>query len=393
MRNKKTVKNIVKDALILILILICVGEGMLLKTFAFNAGNGLASNFKMMQIKRAIDKYYLYDVDEEQMQEYIYKGMVAGLKENYSCYYTKEEYTALKEETQGVFSGIGAVLQQDADGYISVVRTIKGSPAEEAGLKTGDILEKVDDYEVGATDELSSVVTKIKGPEGTSVTLNFIRDKKSKTFTITRKQVESPTVEFEMLKGKVGYVQINEFDEVTVNQFDKALEALREQGMEKMVLDLRNNPGGLLSAAVSISDKILPTGLIVSTKTKDGTKEEFQAISDDELGVPLVVLINEYSASASEIVTGAIQDYGYGTIVGTTSFGKGIVQNIMAMGDGSALKLTISDYYTPKGRSIHKKGIKPDVEVKLDKNLQKKVKIEKDEDNQLQRAIEELNKK
>ncbi len=392
MKKKKNVKNIVKDALIVILVLICVAEGVLLKSFVFNGSLGATSAFKMQIIRRAIDKYYLYDVDETKLREYTYKGFVAGLEEDYSCYYTKEEYASLQEDTEGVFSGIGAVLQQDKDGYISVVRTIKGSPAEEAKLRTGDILVKVDDEELSLDDDLSTVVTKVKGKEGTTVRVTFVRDGKKKEYTITRRQIESPTVEYEMLADKVGYIQITQFDEITVSQFNQAVDALKADGMEKMVLDLRDNPGGLLNAVVSIADKILPTGLIVYTQDKYGNKEELNASSEDELGVPLAVLINGNSASASEILAGAIQDYEYGTLVGTKSFGKGIVQNVMGLGDGSALKLTIADYYTPKGRNIHKKGIEPDVEVKLDQDLLKKATIEKDEDNQLQEAIKILKK-
>ncbi|MCQ2491946.1 MAG: S41 family peptidase [Lachnospiraceae bacterium] len=387
MKKKKNVRNIVKDAIIVILVLICVGEGVLLKSFVFNGKPGTVNSFKLQIIQKAIDQYYLYDVDEEKLTEYAYKGYVAGLGDPYSTYYTKEEYQKIREEDKGVFSGIGAVLQQDSDGNISVVRTMKGSPAEEAKLHPGDILVKVDGQKLTKKEDISTVVSKVKGKEGTTVKLAFMRGKKVKEYTLTRRQIESSTVEYEMLDDKVGYIRITEFDEITVTQFSKAVDELKAEGMERMILDLRNNPGGLLLSAVSIADKILPKGLVVYTQDKYGKKEEFNASSDDELGVPLAVLVNARTGSASEVLSGAIQDYGYGTLVGETTFGKGIVQTTMNLGDGSALKLTITDYYTPKGRNIHDKGIKPDVEIELDENLLKKVTIEKNEDNQLKKAI------
>lgn len=387
-------KNIVKDAIILVLLLTCIGEGVVIGTGAFGASDGIASTRKLQQIKGAIDKYYLEDVDDEKLEEYTYKGLVAGLNDPYSTYYTKEEYEEVSESNSGVFSGIGAVIQQDADtGECKVVRTISDSPAQKAGVKAGDVIYKIDGKEVSASDDLSNVVSKVKGKEGTKVKITFLRDQKEKTFTITRKKIETPTVESEMLDNKVGYIQITQFEEVTVQQFQDALNHLEQNGMKKLVIDLRDNPGGLLTSVVQISDMILPKGTIVYTKDKNGKKEEYNATTDEKVDVPIAVLVNGNSASASEILAGAIQDYGAGTLVGTTTFGKGIVQNIMKMSDGSALKLTISKYYTPKGRNIHKKGIKPDVEVKLKESLQNKSEISKEEDNQLQKAISVLKDK
>lgn len=389
--KKKSMKGMIKNIVIILLVLICIIEGAVLKVFVFDGSDGVASTAKLKEIKALIDRYYLEDVDEDQLEAYTYKGLLAGLGDPYSTYYTKEEYEDLTESMEGVFSGIGAVLQQDADdGTIKVVRVIKDSPAEEAGVKANDILYKIEGKEISSDEDLSEVVSRVKGKEGTNVNLTFLRNEEEIDFTITRKQIENPTVEYEMLDQSIGYIQITEFEEVTVDQFENAMEELEKDGMEKLVLDLRDNPGGLLSSVVSIADQFIGEGMIVYTEDKNGNREEYTADSKESFDQPLAVLINGNSASASEILAGAIQDYKIGTLVGTTSFGKGIVQSTIKFPDGSALKLTISSYYTPEGRNIHEKGIDPDVEVELDESLEDQSSIKKSEDNQLQKAIEVL---
>jgi carboxyl-terminal processing protease len=384
-------KNIIKNVCILLLLLICIVEATVIKVTIFGGESGVASLSKLQEIRTLIDRYYLEDVDDDELEAYTYKGLVAGLGDPYSAYYTKEEYEEVVESNQGIFSGIGAVLQKDTDtGAVQVVRTIKGGPAEKAGVKSGDILYKIEGEEISSDEDLSSVVSKVKGEEGTTVKLTFLRDGKEMDYDIKRKRIETPTVEYEMLADSIGYIQITEFDEITVDQFEEAMTALKNKGMKKLVIDLRDNPGGLLTSVVQIADMILPKGMIVYTEDKNGKKEEYKATSEESFDQPIAVLINENSASASEILAGAIQDYKAGTLVGTTSYGKGIVQNIMKLSDGSALKLTISSYYTPNGRNIHKKGIDPDVEVELDESLKDKSEIEKEEDNQLQQAIKVL---
>jgi carboxyl-terminal processing protease len=384
-------KNIIKNIGILLLLLICVVEGAIIKVAVFGGKSGIADTAKLQEIKTMIDRYYLDDVDDDELEAYTYKGLVAGLGDPYSAYYTKEEYDQVEESNEGVFSGIGAVLQQDADtGAVKVVRTIKGGPAEEAGIKSDDILYKIEGEEISSDEDLNSIVSKVKGKEGTTVNLTFLRDNKEMDYTLKRKQIESPTVEYEMLDQSIGYIQITEFDEITVSQFEAAMTALQNKGMQKLVIDLRDNPGGLLTSVVKIADMILPKGMIVYTEDKNGKKEEYKATSEECFDHPIAVLINENSASASEILAGAIQDYKAGTLVGTTSYGKGIVQNIMKLSDGSALKLTIANYYTPNGRNIHKKGIEPDVEVELKESLKDKSEISKTEDNQLQKAVKVL---
>lgn len=389
--KKKSMKGMIKNIVIILLVLICIIEGAVLKVFVFDGSDGVASTAKLKEIKALIDRYYLEDVDEDQLEAYTYKGLLAGLGDPYSTYYTKEEYEDLTESMEGVFSGIGAVLQQDADdGTIKVVRVIKDSPAEEAGVKANDILYKIEGKEISSDEDLSEVVSRVKGKEGTNVNLTFLRNEEEIDFTITRKQIENPTVEYEMLDQSIGYIQITEFEEVTVDQFENAMEELEKDGMEELVLDLRDNPGGLLSSVVSIADQFIGEGMIVYTEDKNGNREEYTADSKESFDQPLAVLINGNSASASEILAGAIQDYKIGTLVGTTSFGKGIVQSTIKLPDGSALKLTISSYYTPEGRNIHEKGIDPDVEVELDESLEDQSSIKKSEDNQLQKAIEVL---
>ena len=213
------------------------------------------------------------------------------------------------------------------------------------------------------------------------------------SFDVKRAPVEIPTVSHEMLEGKIGYIEITEFDVITEEQFREAMADLESQGMEKLVVDLRNNPGGVLGSVCNVLEQILPEGLIDYTEDRNGERDEYRCSGDHEFKKPLAVLVNGNSASAAEIFAGAVKDYGIGTLVGTTTFGKGIVQRIINLNDGTAVKLTVSKYYTPKGNNIHKVGIEPDVEVELDEELRQKVTIEKSEDNQLQKAVEILNQK
>lgn len=337
---------------------------------------------KMSYINAIVDEYYLFDKSQEDIENGVYAGMMAGLMDPYSVYYTKEEYDSLMESTSGVFCGIGVVIQQDiTTGIITVVRAMPGTPGEEAGFKSGDIIYAVDGVDVTGEDS-SNVVAMIKGEEGTEVTVTVYRDGEKIDFTLKRAKIEMQTVEAKMLDDNIGYIQITEFDDVTVEQYSKAIEDLTNQGMEGLIVDLRDNPGGLLSSVCSMLDEMLPEGLIVYTEDKNGQREEEYSDEEHKFTKPLAVLINGSSASASEIYAGAIKDYGIGTIIGTQSFGKGIVQRIIELGDGSALKLTISNYFTPNGNNIHKIGIEPDIVVELNSDTE--------EDEQLNKAIEVL---
>ncbi|NLL00205.1 MAG: S41 family peptidase [Clostridiales bacterium] len=347
---------------------------------------------KLEVLEMLIDTYYLEEVDQEAFATGIYRGFVSSLNDPYSTYYTKQEYANLIESSSGVYHGIGAVVSQNVNtGILTIVKPYKDSPAYKAGLLPDDIIYKVEGEEVTGKD-ISEVVSKIKGKEGTKVNITIYRDgvEEPMDFTITRQKINIPTIEFEMLDGKIGYIQIAEFDDITISQFNNAIDQLEKKGMKGLVVDVRNNPGGLLNSVVDILDRLLPRGLIVYTEDKYKNREEEKAVRSDQFNKPLVVLINGNSASASEIFAGALQDYEKATVVGTTSFGKGIVQRVIPLSDGTAIKLTISKYFTPKGRNIHGTGIVPDVEVELDDELKQLVTIPHDKDNQLQKAIEIL---
>lgn len=349
---------------------------------------GVMSKINLLQ--RYIDTYYLNDINEDALKDGIYKGYIKSLEDPYSVYYTENEYKSLQESTDGTYCGIGARVTQDMDtGIISIVTPFKGSPAEEAGILPGDIVYSVAGEPVTGED-LSEVVAKMKGKEGTSVDLVLIRGDQEKQATCIRRKIEIPTVEYEMMENQIGYIQVSEFDGVTAQQFRLAVDELEKQGQKGMVIDLRNNGGGRLDAVVDMLDRMLPEGIVVSTKDKNGEGETYTSSNKESFSKPLEVLINGNSASASEVFAGAIQDYQAGKLVGTTSFGKGIVQSIFALNDGTAIKLTTSEYFTPQGRNIHGKGLTPDLAVDLEEQLKRKVVIDKKDDNQLQAAVADL---
>ena len=358
-----------------------------LRLLGGNSGSVVSSDTqkKLSKIQRIVKEKFLYEEDSDALQDGILKGYVDGLDDVYSVYYDEEETKALQESTSGEYSGVGAVLTEDATtGVVTIVEVYEDSPAEKAGLKAEDILYKVDDTEVTGMD-LSKVVSYIKGDKGTDVTLTVIRGDQSDEIELiaTRAKVEAHTVSCKMLEDNIGYIKVTEFDTVTSEQYTAALDDLESQGMERLIVDLRNNPGGNVSTVCDMLDRMLPEGLIVYTQDKDGNKNEATSDEENQFTKPLVVLMNGNSASASEIYAGAIQDYGLGKIVGTQSYGKGVVQQIFDLGDGTSLKLTIADYYTPKGRNINGEGITPDVEVEYQEDENNS-----EADNQLDKAIE-----
>ena len=378
----KAKKNFLQGALFGALIMLC-GTGVV--SCGIRLSEDASSEEKLSVLKGLIDGNYIGDVDEEALEEGIYKGYIQGLEDPYSVYYNEEETKDLYETTEGEYSGIGAVLSQDLEsGVITLVQIYEDSPAAKAGLKDNDILTKVGDIEVTGMD-LSEVVTYIKGEKGTDVDLSVLRgeDAEEITVTATRDTVEAQTVKYEMLEGQTGYLSVSEFDSVTYAQYEEALNELTAQGMTGLIVDLRNNPGGNLNTVCEMLDLVLPKGTIVYTEDKDGKRET--ATSDDEhqINVPMVVLVNGNSASASEIYAGAIQDYGIGKIVGTQTYGKGVVQQIFDLGDGTSVKLTIAEYFTPNGRSIDGEGITPDVEVEYEADENNP-----EADNQLEKALE-----
>lgn len=347
---------------------------------------------KLQVIREMIESKYLYgeDVDEDKLQEAIIKGYVDGLGDPYSVYYNEAETQSLMESTSGEFGGIGVVITQNIDTQIITFTTVyENSPGEKAGLKDGDILYKVDGEEVTGQD-LDTVVSKIRGEKGTTVEITVYRGDSMEEYTcvVTRDIIEVNTVAYEMKENKIGYIAVSGFETVTYDQFEAALNDLTGQGMEALVIDLRNNPGGNLSTVCDMLDLILPEGTIVSTKDKNGNGSVLTSDEERQLNIPLAVLINGNSASASEIFAGAVQDYGIGTLVGTTTYGKGIVQELYQMTDGTCLKITTSEYFTPSGRNIHGIGIDPDIEVKYEYD-----EANPEADNQLEAALNCLKEK
>lgn len=342
---------------------------------------------KLAVLEETIGKYFWKDVAEETLEDGLYRGLLDSLDDPYSVYYTSEELIALQQQTEGIYYGIGAYIQDGDAGYVQISRVIKNTPADESGLMQGDYIYKVNDEDMQGKDK-TYVVSKIKGEEHTFVTVTVIRENAAEPIDISveRRKIESPTVEYEMYDNGMAYIQITEFDLVTTGQFESAYNQAKAEGMKGLIIDLRSNPGGNLSTVCDISRMLLPKGMIVYTEDKYGKREEYTCNGENRIEVPLVVLTNGYSASASEILAGAVKDYGIGKLVGTTTFGKGIVQKVIDLSDGSAIKLTVSSYFTPKGNNIHGIGVEPDVEVQFDAELYKN-----GTDNQLEKAKEVLN--
>ncbi|MCI9139636.1 MAG: S41 family peptidase [Lachnospiraceae bacterium] len=344
-------------------------------------------------LENMIDQFYLFDYEKEDLETGVYKGLIAGLDDPYSVYYTPEEYNKLMEMTTGEYSGIGALLSQDKEtGLITVVKPYKGTPSEEAGLLPGDVFTKVDGQDTAGMD-LATFVNFVKGESGTEVVLEVYRtsEKVYKTFRIKRRTIETPTVEYEMLEDNIGYIAISEFEDVTYNQFVRAVEQGEKEGMKGLIIDVRNNPGGVVTAVCKVLDYMVPDGdILMSTKDKEGNGSAVTGEDGHFFDQPLVVLINGESASASEIFAGGIRDYEMGTLVGEKTYGKGIVQRIFHVGNGAGVKLTVQEYYLPSGVSIHEKGVEPDVEEIMPEELKYQLEIKKEEDTQLQKGMEIL---
>ncbi len=344
---------------------------------------------KMYLLQQTIDQYFLEEADPELLSEGAYKGIIEALDDPYSSYYSVEELKAIQEQTQGIYYGIGAYIGMDKDVDMArISKVMPGSPAEESGLLAGDYIYMVgEEYAKGM--ELEELISKVKGPENSVVMLTILRETEVEPLEIevTRKKIESPTITHETYENGISYIQITEFDEITLDQFTEALAEEKAGGMKGLILDLRDNLGGNLSTVTEIARKILPSGIIVYTEDKYGERVEYTCDGKNELMVPIVVLVNGNSASASEILAGAIKDYKKGTLIGTTTYGKGIVQRIISLSDGSAVKLTVSSYFTPNGNNIHEVGIEPDEILELDVEAY----VNEKKDNQLDRALEVMN--
>lgn len=343
---------------------------------------------KLDKINAVISKYYLYEdeIDTEDLVEGIYAGYAASLGDPYTAYYDEESTREFMKSISGEFGGIGATVSKKADeDEILISEVYEESPAEQAGLKEGDVLLQADGHAVSGQD-LDTVVSWISGEPGTDVELRVSRAGEEMDVTVTRDVIETKTVEYEMKENGIGYIRVEEFDKVTYDQFKAALDNLEGQGMASLIIDLRGNPGGQLTTVTDMLKLFLPEGVIVSTKDKYGNTDEITCDGDHEFKKPLAVLVDGRSASASEIFSAAIQDYGVGTIVGTQTYGKGVVQQTIDLGDGTCMKVTISEYYTPSGRSINGTGVTPDVEVEYEYDEE-----DPERDNQLEKAIDTVN--
>lgn len=378
--------------LILSVAAVCIAKGYIhigvngdvyIQSDAVTDSDGIGSEVegKLNAIDSVLESFYFGDVDDETAKDNIYKAYLSSYGDKYTMYYTADEYKALKESTNGKFYGIGAVCQLSGEGGVLLVDVYDNGAGYQAGLRSGDRVVNVDGRDITGM-ELSSAVALIKGDKGTSVTLEVIRGTERLTFSAVRDAVEAKTVSYTLLDNNIGYLSISQFEEVTTKQFKAAVEDLQSQGMKGLVIDIRNNPGGLLDTVVCMLKYMLPDGLIVYTEDKQGNRKEYKGQDNDEFNLPLAVIVNGNSASASEIFAGAIQDYGKGTIIGTQTYGKGIVQTVKPLTDGSAIKFTIAKYFTPKGQDIHGKGVTPDMVVEYDTDA--------DVDTQLDTAIKNV---
>ncbi len=350
--------------------------------FTGDGPGSLKSAAKVAGISQIIDSVYMGEIDEQKLEDSMYAGLMAGLEDPYSRYYSREECEEEDRSNAGEYEGLGVVLGQMKDtGEVVIVQCYDGGSAAEAGVQAGDILYAVDGESVEGK-ELSEISDAIQEKEEKDVVLTLGRSQADGSeqrmdITVTKGPVEMNYVSGEMLGDGIGYLAITQFTGVTSEQFQETYQSLKDQGMERLIIDLRDNPGGLLDAVCETLRQILPEGMIVYMEDKAGNREEYTCDGETPIDIPLVVLVNENSASASEIFAGAVKDHGVGTLVGTTTFGKGIVQTYYRLGDGSEIKLTTAKYFTPNGNNIHGTGVEPDVQVEASEDGETDVQLEK----------------
>lgn len=357
------------------------------------------SQSKAVALEEYINQNYIGDVDKQKLEDGQLKGLFEAIGDPYSTYMNEEEFASFAEHTKGTFGGIGVVVSLDEeDNRLTVERTVKGGPSEDKGIKRGDKIVKVDGKEYKPQDYSNAILMRedivkaLRGKPGTKVKVTLLRkDEKNKDKFIDkevkREEIRSETVESKIIDENIGYISIDSFDEITADDFKKELSGLKKQNIEALILDLRFNPGGVLDVSTQIADEFMGEGTIVYTEDKQ-KKRNYIKSDKNKLDLPLAVLVNGESASASEVVSGALQDSGDGIIVGTKTFGKGIVQTVKPLSDGSGVKLTISEYFTPKGRTIHDKGVEPDVVVELPEDIEQIGPENLEEDTQLKKALE-----
>ncbi len=353
---------------------------------------------KLTMINEKLSERYIYDIDKDNLFDNAIKGYVWGLEEDYTNYYTKEDFESFTSSVEETYVGIGVVVAPNEDGFIEIISAFEDSGAYNAGIKPGDILYKVDGKEYYA-EEMDKAIAQIKnGKEGETVNLSVLRKGEEIQISIKRAVVSMNSVKSKMCDKDIGYVRISAFNTEgdsskadTYSEFCKNVENLKTQGAKKLIIDLRDNPGGTLDVVVNIADYLLPEGLITYVEYKDGTRQEYKS-NKNTIDMPMVVLINGNSASASEVLTGALKDHKKATIVGTTSFGKGVVQSVIPFSDGSGMTMTVARYYSPDGVCIHGTGIEPDVVVELDKKYDGYYasEVPSEDDLQMKKAIELL---
>lgn len=374
-----------------------VGDKVVIPKAEYSELTSIYKDFsKIIGVEEYIKENYLRDVDENKAIDGQLKGLVQSLEDPYSQYLTVEEYASFTQQTSGIYGGIGVIVTPGDDNYITVVSPIEDTPGERAGLKTGDKILKVDGVEFFA-DTMDKAVKVMKGKPKTPVILTIGRkDKDNKTemfdLEIIREEIRLVTVKSNIIDDNIGYIKLTSFDELTYDDFKTNLAKLEKEQVRGLIIDLRNNPGGLLNITANIADEFLGEADIVYTETKSGQREYLRS-NKGKTDIPLVLLVNGGSASASEILAGAMQDHKRGELVGTTTFGKGVVQRIKPLSDGSGIKLTISEYFTPNGTNIHGIGIVPDVVVELNGDVEEIGVNNIANDNQLQKALEVLKTK
>lgn len=401
MENRNT-QRIYKMIMLVLIVIIVTSLVTAFVTYQYIINNGISYSkvnttslegleYTLSQFRSELEKKYIGEINDEELIEGAVKGYVDALGDPYTTYYTKKEMKTIMEETNGNFVGIGVYMTKDLEkNAILIIKPIENSPAEKAGILPGDLITKVDDVEYTG-DKLEEASNKIRGEEGTKVKLEIYRNGETKTFELTRTKVVVSHVTTKVLDNDIGYIAISDFEGECASEFETKYKQLEKQGIKKLIIDIRNNGGGIVDEALKIANMLVDKdSTLLITKDKSDKEEITKATEKPIINIPTVVLVNEYSASASEILAGALKDNGKATLVGTKTYGKGIIQELHQLSDGSGLKITVSEYYTPNHNAIHKIGITPDVEIDLSEDVKQQTTIQEKDDNQLQKAIEIL---
>lgn len=379
---------------ILVTLIICTVCVTSILIFVYRSTNVLSPKVrsKIEYLTDMIDETYYQDIDISELQEGLYAGLIAGLDDKYSVYYSPKEAAYINAVITGEFSGLGATLAQDNSGEVKVRKVYEGSAAEEIGLRSGDIIIAADD-KMAADMELSEFTTYTRGEEGTSFVLTYKRDGVETKATVIRKKVDIPSISYKVIDGDIGYIEISDFTKKTYDEYIAAIDDLKAQGIRGVIFDLRFNGGGLVESAAKILDEILPSGTIVSVERKNKKDAVYTSDEEKRLEMPIAVLVSDRTASAAEIFAGAIRDNHYGTLIGYKTYGKGVVQSSAMLKDGSMVNITSGRYFTPSGECINDKGIEPDIQLDLEYfGDESNGQYDEMSDNQIIKAIEVINK-